>query len=376
MDIWDRRNFEGLEAEDVVTLQSMSGMLDYFAELSQAEIFIDCINRAGTRGVVIAHGKSRDTEHLYQDVVIGKAVLPENEPIVFAAYEKGITIRDLKGVTQENQAVMQRAVPIQNKSGRIIGILVEERDYSRSLRNKEKLEQMKETTEKFARQSSLFENYPGGIRDENGANGINGVMPDFKEVAVQEMHHRVKNSLQIIASTLNLQARRCQSPEAKEAIMEAISRIGSIAAIHELTENTVDETVSLKDLLQKIANNTKNYVRRDGQNIEILVSGHDMLLEAEKGIKIAIIMNELISNAVIHGLKSTNQGTIKVMVNKGTLYSTISVEDNGTGFPIGHEDQNRGLGLELVTTIVKEKLKGNLKISSERGRSCVSFDFS
>lgn len=457
--------FKKLNEDDIYQLESMSKMLDCFAELSKADIFIDCINDEGTQGIVIAHGKSKDADNLYKETVIGKPVLPENEPIVFSAYSKGITIRDLKGVTQESKAVMQRAVPIKNQKDRIIGVLIEERDYSKSLRNNEKIKQMKETTERFAQPASLFENYHDPITDDvsdgiiifdkdliavyanptanmiysrlgheeslignnlealgfgkdineyfpptgeketeivindvsllikgkivqiKGQEGFAMIIHDvsgmkakekeliLKTVAVQEMHHRIKNNLQTIASVLRLQARRCGSAETEKAIMETISRINSIAAIHELTENTVDETVSLKEILFKIASNTKNYVRNDCQDIEIDIIGEDMRIEADKGVQIAIVINELVSNAVIHGFHSIDKGKIIITINKGMLYSTISVEDNGIGFDTTDINKKQGLGLELVKITVKEKLKGDIKISSNKMYSCISFDF-
>jgi two-component sensor histidine kinase len=157
--------------------------------------------------------------------------------------------------------------------------------------------------------------------------------------------------------------------------METMSRINSIAAIHELTENTVDETVSLKEILSKIACNTKNYVRSDCQDIEIDITGDDMRIEADQGVQIAIVINELVSNAVIHGFHNIDTGKIIITINKGTLYTTISVEDNGIGFHEADIERKQGLGLDLVKITVKEKLKGDLKISSDNMRTCISFDF-
>lgn len=457
--------FRNLNEDDILQLESMSNMLDYFAELSKADIFIDCINDEGTQGIVIAHGKSKDADILYKETVIGKSVLPENEPIVFTAYSKGITIRDLKGISQERKAVMQRAVPVKNSDGATIGVLIEERDYSQSLRNKEKIKQMKAATERFAQPATLFEDYPDLITDdvsdgiiifdreqiviyanptankiysrlgheesligknleslgfgkdtseyippfgeketeavindvtllikgkslqlqgqEGSAmiiNDISGIRAKEKElilktVAVQEMHHRIKNNLQTISSVLRLQARRCKSHETEKAIMETISRISSIGAIHELMENTVNETVSIKEILSKIAYNIKNYVCNDCQDIEIDIVGDEMRIEADKGVHISIVINELVSNAVIHGFNGIDEGRIVITINKGMLYSTIAVEDNGIGFNAADIDKKRGLGLDLVKITVKEKLKGDLKISSNSSGSCVLFDF-
>ena len=135
--------YGNLDDKDIKQLIQISEMLPYFAELSHNDIFVDCFSEREELAIVVAHGTPQTSESLYKDKVVGKIVLPENEPCVFFCKKTETSVRDLKGVTQEGKAVMQQAVPIKNDVGRVIGVLIEEQNVTDYIVQEEKIKYLK-----------------------------------------------------------------------------------------------------------------------------------------------------------------------------------------------------------------------------------------
>lgn len=196
----------------------------------------------------------------------------------------------------------------------------------------------------------------------------------LKSVAIREIHHRVKNNLQTIASLLRLQSRRIENEQAKKMFQESISRILSIAVTHEvLAQNGVDD-IDIKEILSKIKKSTVSYGVEPNKNIVVDVLGDSFLVNSDKATSIALVVNELLQNSLEHGFCDRENGRIEVVIQEGIMYSNISILDNGQGFDV-EKIGKESLGLNIVRGIVKDKLNGNIKIESSELGTKIVFDF-
>ena len=196
----------------------------------------------------------------------------------------------------------------------------------------------------------------------------------LKSVAIKEIHHRVKNNLQTIASLLRIQARKNGDEAVKTALHESISRILSIAVTHEiLAQNGLDD-LKIKEMFSKIL---KNSIRASiGENLDLKtsISGDDFKINSDKATSIALIANELVQNSITHGFSGRPSGNIEIIVKQGKIKSKVTITDNGVGFK-SKDIKNGSLGLQIVKSLVKEKLFGNLDIKSTKTGTVISFDF-
>lgn len=190
----------------------------------------------------------------------------------------------------------------------------------------------------------------------------------LKAVAIREIHHRVKNNLQTIASILRLQSRRIDSVEAKKAFCDSINRILSIAATHEVLSQKGIDDVDIKTILLKIKDNAEINLYKCGKEININLLGDSFNIDSDKATSIAIVINELMENCIKHAFTERNYGSIDIIIKKGSTYSNISVIDDGIGFDVEKVFEEESLGLKIVSSIVKDKLWGDINIdSNERG---------
>lgn len=196
----------------------------------------------------------------------------------------------------------------------------------------------------------------------------------LKSFAIREIHHRVKNNLQTIASLLRLQSRRIENDQAKKLFNESIVRILSIAVTHEiLAQNGVDD-VDIKTIISKIKDANKQYGLPPNKKINIEVSGDSFNIDSDKATSIALIVNELLQNALQYAFRDRCEGQIDIRIQKGIMYSNISIVDDGVGFDI-NASRPGSLGFSIVRNIVKDKLCGNLNIESGSRGTKIVFDF-
>lgn len=192
-----------------------------------------------------------------------------------------------------------------------------------------------------------------------------------KQVAIREIHHRVKNNLQTIASLLRLQGRRCVSEEAKLCLMESEGRILSIAATHELLSQRVEDDISISEVLNSIKKNVIRCYTNTTAKVDIRISIEDFKIDSDRATSMALIVNELIQNSMDHAFKGKDSGTIDIILQGKEAHKTLIVKDDGNGFKDALQ-KDSGLGLNIVKSYVKDKLKGNISISSNsRGTKTV-----
>jgi two-component sensor histidine kinase len=196
----------------------------------------------------------------------------------------------------------------------------------------------------------------------------------LKSVAIKEIHHRVKNNLQTIASLLRLQTRRINNEEFRSALSESINRILSIAATHEILAQQGIDDVNIKEVIIKVKRNIMRCYNVENRNIKVSVEGDEFTINSDKATSIALIINELLQNSLKYAFKNREDGNITITIQKGRLYSTISIVDDGVGFDVNSIKPN-SLGLNIVKSLVKDKLNGNLNICSNLNGTKVLFDF-
>ncbi len=192
-----------------------------------------------------------------------------------------------------------------------------------------------------------------------------------KDATIREIHHRVKNNLQTVAALLRLQARRLPAPEAKAALEEAVRRVGSIAIVHETLSHTPEEIVDFDDIAERVAA-MAGEVSAPEARVTPVVSGRFGLLPAAVAMPLALVLTELLQNALQHGLAHSPgagpAGTLRVTVDRAAARLTVTVEDSGVGLPEGFSlDGATSLGLHIVRTLVVSELGGRLEISPRTG---------
>ncbi len=350
------RECTSLTSDDVAQLEQVSCQLPLMAELTGQDVFIDCIT-CDDRVVVVAHAQPSTAGSAYQQNVVGKYALPDREPAVFHALQLHAPARDIKAVTQEDRAVRQDVVPIFNPQGKCIGALIREKDISDALLQEKKYRTLAQT----------YENEDLSLRSSDA--------PARDDTAMREIHHRVKNNLQLVASILNLQSRRCADDFTKKILKENVARVLSIAAIHDILTKNEDNFREIDSmvLLEQLRKNLQSFVP-DGKQVVISVSGSSALLSADTASSVSLVVNELITNALEHAFEGRESGSIYVSFCPGQLFHTVTVADDGCGFDPGVSREG-SLGLNIVAATVRDRLHGQLSIHSDAGGSRVSFDF-
>ncbi|RMD02082.1 histidine kinase [Clostridium autoethanogenum] len=456
--------YTNLSETDIKKIREVSKILPTISDLVQADVFIDCPTKDLNKAIVVSEAKPVNCQSMYKNSVIGKLALRENEPAALRTLELGISTKDMKAVTQENENVSQTVAPIRNRNNNVIGVIIVEKDITEDINKSKYMKMLAETTEELTNNLLSLTGNEGTITnylddaiiifDEHGVveftnsvadrlykdlgykdnivgmhfnnvclddNSFKNVMSKkqfsisevnisnytlqvkyvfenlrsvgivmmikditkfkqqekelmLKSVAFKEIHHRVKNNLQMIASLLNLQARRIENEQTKIALKQSMNRILSIAATHEiLSQNGMDD-VDIKEVIGKVVEKIKMYSCSLSKKIYIDVSGNNFKVNSDKATSISLVVNELIENSIEHAFEEKEEGSIHIKIDNGKMYSSISVIDDGIGFDIDNVDR-KSLGLNIVKSIVKEKLLGDLNMSSNNKGTRVVFDF-
>ena len=197
-----------------------------------------------------------------------------------------------------------------------------------------------------------------------------------KEVLLREIHHRVKNNLQIISSLLNLQAGFTDDKKTNEILEESKNRVKSMALIHEkLYQSKNFSSLDIREFIEELIKNLFNSYGIESSAVNTELSIDNINLNADQAVYLGLIVNELVSNSLKHAFKSTildDTGGQKKMIiiavqkdlNNG--YS-LRIADNGCGFPESIDFKNtESLGLQLVMSLVKQ-LDGEISLNNNSG---------
>lgn len=185
---------------------------------------------------------------------------------------------------------------------------------------------------------------------------------------VQEIHHRVKNNLQMIAMLLRLQVAQADQLTPEDILHETINRVLSIATVHDILAQNRHSSVDLKTLVRQVAQIITTSMTIGGQ-IEVSVEGDDLQLPSQFATNLALIVNELLQNALEHSLADHQQGQIMIQLLREEDTLTLTVSDDGRGLPGDFVlATGRGLGLELVQAIATEDLQGTFTLEPAPNR--------
>jgi two-component system, sensor histidine kinase PdtaS len=189
-----------------------------------------------------------------------------------------------------------------------------------------------------------------------------------KEATIREIHHRVKNNLQTVAALLRLQARRVQAPEARDALAEAVRRVGSIAVVHETLSHASEEIVDFDDIAERVIMMAGEVSAAEVPVVPKII-GSFGLLSASMATPLAMVLTELLQNALQHGLaRSAGPALLEVSATRESERLCVTVSDNGAGLPAGFDPEaTTSLGLQIVRTLVVGELGGRLRIAPRPG---------
>ena len=179
-----------------------------------------------------------------------------------------------------------------------------------------------------------------------------------KEILMREIHHRVKNNLQIISGLLNLQSRHIDDPNALQAVREGRNRVKSIALIHQqLYQQESLTDINFKNYVNDLMHSVQQSFRDNGKQIRHQIECPDMLLDVEVAVLIGLIINELATNSYKYAFPNSKEGTIGIAIRQEGKSLDIHMYDNGIGLPQNFEWQRqKSFGMKMIGTMVN-KLK-------------------
>ncbi|MBV7363575.1 histidine kinase N-terminal domain-containing protein [Actinomycetaceae bacterium TAE3-ERU4] len=177
-----------------------------------------------------------------------------------------------------------------------------------------------------------------------------------KEATIREIHHRVKNNLATVSALIRLQARRSDNPLIKQALAEAERRVSTISTVHEALSATLETELDYTALARKIASNAA-ILASSNHLIEVRVEGDFGVVDADCASTLSTVLAELVANSVEHGY-SNHGGTIQVLVERRGPYVLVTVRDEGIS--INPDRIGKGLGTQIVSSLVKAELQGTI----------------
>ncbi len=184
-------------------------------------------------------------------------------------------------------------------------------------------------------------------------------------VMLREGDHRIKNSLQLVASLMRVQARREESIPARNALLSAAARIGSIAGIHDALQATGGlDLVDLGPVLKKMCSSLQDMAGDDG-HVEVRVDVEALEIPVVLAQCLVLAVNELVVNALRHAFNERDQGAVHVTLTRDDSHVIIGVADDGAGLPADHAT-GKGYGMKLVNMMV-EKMEGELLTENNNG---------
>ena len=190
-----------------------------------------------------------------------------------------------------------------------------------------------------------------------------------KDATIREIHHRVKNNLQTVAALLRMQSRRLPDNEARAALDEAVRRVGTIALVHETLSQGFDETVDFDEIAARGLAAVVEVATRDVP-VRAERIGSFGRLRAEDATSLAMVVTELVHNAIEHGLARTG-GVVTVEAGRSRdehdELLTVTVADDGAGLPEGFDPAGSGLGTQIVTSLISD-LRGRITWENAKPR--------
>lgn len=439
-----------LKSEDINILKKVYSTLQIYADLSNANMYIDCKMKGNDQAIVVGEASPRTSDSVYNNTLVGKIVFESFEPAVFYSFRNGKKSLISQAVTQDGRIVEQSVVPIKNDVHQIIGVLIQEKEVSQqSLVSSEQQKYtfgqetlstmfgdsmgdmpivsnlLMESLLLTDNENKLMYANPAGVkfiiemsqtekiqhknlvelmpflkpvydskedvfvfdmtldkknlvvkkvklRNTEQHKGTLLIIQDITELrtkekelmmksfVIQEIHHRVKNNLQTVASLLRLQMRKGFTEEIKAYFEDTLNRIYSISSVYELilaNEDAEDDDVNIVELTRKVCSTMVLNELHKNINLIIQSNGNRILTSSRKAVSIALIVNELVQNSLKHAFPEEMQGEILVNFFSGKEFLELHISDNGVGL----NEAKSSLGLEIVQNLVVNDLNGEFR---------------
>ncbi len=184
-----------------------------------------------------------------------------------------------------------------------------------------------------------------------------------REVLLQEVHHRIKNNLNLVTSLIKLRSRDVNNDSAKSFLEETYQRIKSIGLIHELLYRSKDlSRVSARHFIEKLVSNLLDSYQRNEDQIELSLNIDDVCMDLDTGISCGLLINELVVNTLKHAFPNGEKGKVCIALHTEDEKSTLIIQDNGVGMSEDHAAKSpQTLGLRIVNALV-EQLRGTIEL--------------
>ena len=284
-----------LDVDGIVTFASPNGL--------------SAFNRMGFAGELEAESLAEVTTSL----LTGRLIVDESLPLVVTGRAPWRTDVEARGVT-----VSLRAIPVRDRGERIGAIVL-----------------CRDVTELRHQERELI----------------------TKDATIREIHHRVKNNLQTVASLLRIQARRSHSDEARESLNQAMRRVAAIAVVHDTLSEGLSQNVDFDVVFDRVLKLIAEVASTHNTKAHPKFTGSFGVLPSEYATPLSLALTELVTNAVEHGLAG-REGIVEIIAERTEVALSVTVRDNGTGLPEGKVGS--GLGTQIVRTLIQGELSGTI----------------
>lgn len=205
-------------------------------------------------------------------------------------------------------------------------------------------------------------------RKQRSKNVLIQKQADELEVLMKEIHHRVKNNMQIVSSLLDLQSNTIKDSQAAEAVKEGKNRVQSMAIIHQqLYQDGNIRGIQMDDYINMLTQNIFSSYNINPDKISLTTDIEKLNLDVDTVIPLGLIINELVSNSLKYAFEETGRGIVSISLKEKDDCLELLVKDNGKGFPNGlNVQKTRSFGLQLITAF-SQKLKAHLDFYNDNG---------
>ena len=269
---------------------------------------LSAFNRMGFAGELEGESLAEVTTSLLH----GRLVVDESLPLVVTGRAPWRTDIEARGVT-----VSIRAIPVRNRGERVGAIVL-----------------CRDVTEVRHQERELI----------------------TKDATIREIHHRVKNNLQTVASLLRIQARRTHSDVAREALGQAMRRVTAIAVVHDTLSEGLNQNVDFDTVFDRVLLLIAEIATGHNTTVHPKSTGSFGVLPSEYATPLALALTELVTNAVEHGLAGRAEGEVEIIAERTEDVLSVKVRDNGVGLAEGKVGS--GLGTQIVRTLIQGELGG------------------
>jgi two-component sensor histidine kinase len=271
---------------------------------------LSAFNRMGFSGELEGESLAEVTTELLQ----GRLTVDESLPLVVTGRAPWRTDIEARGVT-----VSLRTIPIRNRGERVGAIVL-----------------CRDATEIRTQERELL----------------------TKDATIREIHHRVKNNLQTVASLLRIQARRTHSDVARDALGQAMRRVAAIAVVHDTLSEGLNQNVDFDVVFHRVLKLIAEVASSHNTTVHPVSTGSFGTLPSEYATPLALALTELVTNAVEHGLAGRADGKVEIVAKRTDKLLSVKVRDNGVGLPEGKVGS--GLGTQIVRTLIQGELGGTI----------------